>query len=146
MGNVVPIRPAGAVPGSCGGCPDCGQTDGYVNAGPDHWFICVEHGLKWCAGSNIFSGWRDEDDEARAYSFDLLRRLRAVAPLPRTDHRGSATAKWFFGSDLGSERCGHCYRRVIDVEAEGGSPLQCCIRAQVDAEAAFDWAPIGGGA
>ncbi len=45
-----------------GGCPHCGETDGYLNDGSDHWFICHQHKTKWCAGSNLFSGWRDENE------------------------------------------------------------------------------------
>ncbi len=46
-----------------GGCPGCGNTDGYLNVGPDHWFFCHRHKTKWRAGSNLFSGWRDENEE-----------------------------------------------------------------------------------
>ena len=40
-----------------GGCPGCGSTDGY------HWFVCHRHKTRWRAGSNFFSGWRDESEE-----------------------------------------------------------------------------------
>ncbi len=46
-----------------GGCPGCGDTDGYLNVGPDHWFVCHRHKTRWRAGSNFFSGWRDESEE-----------------------------------------------------------------------------------
>src|SRR5579863_4829145 len=46
-----------------GACPHCEQTDGYVNAGRDHWYICKEHRVMWWVGSNLFSGWRDETEE-----------------------------------------------------------------------------------
>ena len=46
-----------------GGCPGCGSTDGYLNDGPDHWFVCHWHKTRWRAGSNLFSGWRDENEE-----------------------------------------------------------------------------------
>ncbi len=45
-----------------GGCPECGQTDGYLNCERTHWFVCHQHRAKWCAGANLFSGWRDEDE------------------------------------------------------------------------------------
>ncbi len=48
-----------------GACPRCGRNDGYLNAGPEHWFICRRHRLKWWAGSNLFSGWRNEPPERR---------------------------------------------------------------------------------
>ncbi len=51
-----------------GGCPGCGNTDGYLNGnmngnGPDHWFVCHRHKTRWRAGSNLFSGWRGENEE-----------------------------------------------------------------------------------
>ena len=46
-----------------GGYPQCGDTDGYLNLGRDHWFFCAKHRTKWCCGSNLFSGWRDETVE-----------------------------------------------------------------------------------
>ncbi len=46
-----------------GGCPYCGQNDGYLNDGRDHWFFCNQHKTKWLVGSNLFSSWREEDDE-----------------------------------------------------------------------------------
>jgi hypothetical protein len=45
-----------------GGCPTCGKTDGYVNFGADHWFVCDVHRTRWYIGSNLFSGWRDNPD------------------------------------------------------------------------------------
>ena len=45
-----------------GGCPHCGQNDGYLNDERDHWFFCDRHKTKWHAGSNLFSGWRDENE------------------------------------------------------------------------------------
>lgn len=35
----------------------------YVNIGRDHWFYCETCKTKWWEGSNIFSGWRDENEE-----------------------------------------------------------------------------------
>jgi hypothetical protein len=45
-----------------GVCPECGKTDGYLNIGRAHWFVCHEHRVRWCAGHNLFSGWREEDE------------------------------------------------------------------------------------
>jgi hypothetical protein len=55
-----------------GGCPKCGGTDGYVNVGRNHWFICVEHKTKWCVGSNLFSAWRFETEEEQRHLWDSL--------------------------------------------------------------------------
>jgi hypothetical protein len=46
-----------------GGCPQCGGTHGCMNIGRDHWFVCDDHKTKWLVGSNLFSSWREENEE-----------------------------------------------------------------------------------
>ncbi len=51
-----------------GGCPGCGNTDGwhadgYPNDRRDLWFFCDRHKTRWRASSNLFSGWRAENYE-----------------------------------------------------------------------------------
>ena len=46
-----------------GDCPKCHGSDGYLNIGRDHWFHCEEHKVAWRVGSNLFSSWREENDE-----------------------------------------------------------------------------------
>jgi hypothetical protein len=46
-----------------GCCPICGFSGLYCNVSRTHWFYCPEHKLSWCAGSNLFSGWRYETEE-----------------------------------------------------------------------------------
>jgi hypothetical protein len=48
--------------GYFGLCPTCHKTDGYLNVGRSHWFVCDEHRTKWCAGANLFSSWREETE------------------------------------------------------------------------------------
>src|SRR5690348_17591745 len=43
-----------------GGCPYCHKTDGYINVGREHWFVCDQHQTKWRIGENLFSSWREE--------------------------------------------------------------------------------------
>jgi hypothetical protein len=62
------------------GCPFCEFNDGYINDGPDHWFICKTHQTKWRVGSNMFSGWREETDEERLRSRYRLLNYRSVEP------------------------------------------------------------------
>jgi hypothetical protein len=50
------------IEGYFGLCPTCKKTDGYVNVGRSHWFICEEHRVRWCIGANVFSSWRDETE------------------------------------------------------------------------------------
>lgn len=61
-------------------CPECGGNDGYLNIGPNHWFICDEHNVAWCAGSNLFSGWQDESEEEHEFNRDKIAELRIVEP------------------------------------------------------------------
>lgn len=94
-----------------GGCPTCGQTDGYTNNGADHWFTCKAHGVRWRAGTNLFSGWKDESWVTAFMSRRLLRRLRVVEPLPACDMGPGACdacladnpASAFFGLDADPE-------------------------------------------
>jgi hypothetical protein len=65
-----------------GACPECGDTNGYLNVGRSHWFVCDIHRTRWCAGSNLFSSWLDEDDEVWAANVKLLESCREVEPLP----------------------------------------------------------------
>ena len=46
-----------------GGCPQCGGTDGYLNVGPFHWFICDQHRTRWLPAHNLFADWRDESED-----------------------------------------------------------------------------------
>lgn len=57
--NVIPLRPE---PSGFGDCPTCGRNSGYLNVGREHWFFCRIHRLKWCAGDNLMSTWRNETD------------------------------------------------------------------------------------
>ena len=45
-----------------GGCPECGQNDGYLNIERDHWFFRDAHKTTWRPGSNLFSSWRHESE------------------------------------------------------------------------------------
>ena len=64
-----------------GGCPHCGQTDGYVNVGREHWFVCDRHKTKWHVGSNLFSCWRHEDEETWRRNEYLLQNYMTVDPI-----------------------------------------------------------------
>ena len=55
--NAVPIEQADDYWGLC---PTCHKTDGFANHGRDHYFLCEEHKVMWCVGSNLFSSWRDD--------------------------------------------------------------------------------------
>jgi hypothetical protein len=63
-------------PGTCEGyfglCPVCHDTAGYINVGCAHVFYCREHKKKWCVGSNLFSSWRWETEEAQRQQYDEI--------------------------------------------------------------------------
>ncbi len=64
----------------CGACPDCGKSDGYVNLGVEHWFICREHKTKWLAGTNLFDGWMNQTVAQTQSAEILLRNYVDVRP------------------------------------------------------------------
>ncbi len=63
------------------GCPHCGQNDSYLNNGRDHWFFCDRHKTKWLVGSNLFSSWREEDDEVWRLNRFKLAEYMTVNPI-----------------------------------------------------------------
>ena len=64
-----------------GGCPQCGKSDCVRNIGRDHWFCCDEHKTKWCVGSNLFSGWREENEKIWDKNSALLANYTQVQPI-----------------------------------------------------------------
>lgn len=44
-------------------CVRCGESCAFRNIGRQHWFFCEICRIKWCAGENLFSGWREQTDE-----------------------------------------------------------------------------------
>ena len=55
-----------------GSCPICRETDGYVNIGRGHWFLCTKHKFFWYAGTDLFSSWEDETEQEQRKIFDEL--------------------------------------------------------------------------
>jgi len=41
----------------------CGNEGYYFNVNRNHWFCCERCKTRWWAGSNLFSDWRDENEE-----------------------------------------------------------------------------------
>lgn len=64
-----------------GGCPHCGETDGYLNVGREHWFVCDAHKTKWHVGSNLFSSWHDETEEGWLKNEYRLSQFMEVEPI-----------------------------------------------------------------
>ena len=55
-----------------GVCSDCGGSDGYVNVGKSHWFLCHEHRKMWCIGSGLFSSCRGQSLDDQQAIWDRL--------------------------------------------------------------------------
>ena len=49
--------------GQLGHCSVCGGNDGSFNIGRKNYFYCKKHRKCWCIGENIFSDWREENEE-----------------------------------------------------------------------------------
>ena len=64
-----------------GGCPECGQTDGYLNVRSNHWFVCDTHRTKWCIGANLYSSWHDETEADWRRNDEKLAGYRDVDPI-----------------------------------------------------------------
>ncbi|NQU25802.1 MAG: hypothetical protein HQ567_31325 [Candidatus Nealsonbacteria bacterium] len=64
-----------------GACPICKKTDGCLNIGREHWFVCHEHKKRWCAGANLFSGWRDEDESVWQENAEQIKNYEEVDPI-----------------------------------------------------------------
>ena len=64
-----------------GGCPVCRQTDGYMNVGRTHWFVCDTHRTKWCIGMNLFSSWHEETEDEWRINEKKLQSYREVTPV-----------------------------------------------------------------
>lgn len=68
-----------------GACPVCEQSDGYMNVGRHHYFVCHTHRKKWCAGSNLLSGWREEPasvHEENAAQLEAYEKVEPIYPDP----------------------------------------------------------------
>lgn len=55
-----------------GVCPQCHKTDGYINVGEGHWFLCEEHKVRWFVGANLFSSCKDQTEEEQRTTYDDL--------------------------------------------------------------------------
>ena len=67
-------------PGKLGDCPKCGRNDGFLNIYKSHWFVCKRHKMKWYAGYDLFSDWRDETEEDWKRNEKILSQYQEVRP------------------------------------------------------------------
>lgn len=69
----------------CGVCPKCGKTDGFVNLGKEHWFICRDHKSKWFAGVNLFEGWENQTVAQTESIAIMLGGYQEIVPIRTAD-------------------------------------------------------------
>ncbi len=81
MAQIIPFPSRVTTDSHFGGCPKCGQSDGCMNIGGNHFFVCHEHNVAWCAGYNIFSAWRDEPQDLHEENERKLRSMHIVLPI-----------------------------------------------------------------
>ena len=69
-----------------GGCPECGGQDGYVNEGPNHWFVCLRHKVRWWLAHGVFNSWRYETEAEWKRNSELLLEYKQVEPIFTQTH------------------------------------------------------------
>lgn len=65
-----------------GTCPECHKSDGFLNVGRLHFGRCETHRTYWAIGSNLFSGWRDEDPATWRENAERLEHFSLVTFTP----------------------------------------------------------------
>ena len=71
-----------------------------MNIQSEHWFVCDRHKTTWCVGSNLFSGWRDEDEATWERNRLKLAEYMTVEPMRRgtaEQLRASMRRHWMAG-------------------------------------------------
>lgn len=68
-----------------GGCPECGNTNGYLNLRSTHVFVCDEHKTGWIIGANLFSCWKEETEQDWDKNLKLLEGYRKVKAIHAQD-------------------------------------------------------------
>lgn len=61
--SICNTSPCNAVNHYFGVCPVCHGTDGYLNVGHTHVFICKTHKTAWAIGADLFSSCMEETPE-----------------------------------------------------------------------------------
>ncbi len=78
--NVIPISDV-QYSKQFGVCPICNKTDGFVNLGKEHWFICRDHETKWFIGINLFEGWQNQTVSQAQGIEAMLDKYKEIDPL-----------------------------------------------------------------
>lgn len=117
MGDVVTLRPKVTTDEYFGGCPHCGQNDGYLNIGRDHWFRCNRHKTKWWTGSNLFSSWHDEDEGVwtqNRFKLAEYMTVESIHPEPNPEEEREVTHRLNYESAV---------MKALGVVLQAGEPI-----------------------
>ena len=127
-----------------GGCPNCGQNNGYLNVNRIHIFICHTHKTAWCIGSNLFSDWRDETEETWMRNEALLEQYTEVEALDNPIFNGHQDGCPRCGARLWEHHHPVCQHKdgsltaipdyIVRVLLENGTP-RSVLKALIAAEA-----------
>jgi len=79
MGEVIKLPQADYF----GNCPKCGENNGRLDIGADHWCVCHKHKFKWRVGTDIFSDWKEQAEDAWKENAEVLAGYKQVKPLYR---------------------------------------------------------------
>jgi hypothetical protein len=60
-------------------CPNCKGSDGFLNVGPYHWFVCDQHIARWNMTNRVLD-WEDEDMATWEANVELLDKYTEVQP------------------------------------------------------------------
>lgn len=63
-----------------GVCPTCELTDGYLNVGRAHFFVCHVHRVRWLIGDNLFSSWRFLSPDEWQANWDQIKEYEDILP------------------------------------------------------------------
>jgi len=84
--NLPELDPAG-IDDYFGGCPLCGESDGYLNMWREHWFYYRNHHVRWTAGENLFSSWRYEEPDDWNQTLQDIGHFIEVVPMCNPKYR-----------------------------------------------------------
>ncbi len=83
MGDVIPFRPRPQTETRLdfGSCPECGQSDGFMKIGGEHFYFCEAHNTAWYGEDADRPIWMYDPQELNEDNERKLRSMRIVAPI-----------------------------------------------------------------
>ena len=59
-------------------CPQCQRQLFYRNLFKDHWAYCENCKIKWFEGSDLYSSWKDENEEIWEKNWEFLKDFKEI--------------------------------------------------------------------